>query len=254
MAVRDVQPMFMSPAQKQAGDHRDRQAGSHDSGAEAADPGRPLTMPRAGPGPRCGRLAGSIHPRRLTPDRAEARLADALDRPWTPVAAGMADGVVSIAQAQVVVHALEALPDDLDPGLVAEAEAKMVTYCQEFRPSELRRLGRHLLEVIGPEIAEAELAKQLENEEQRAREKTTLRSKNIGEGMARTTITHPVPDRDRLFTYPRILHQPPQGSRRDQRRGGPDPLPQPPRPSLRRTPGTPRPRQAPRTTAVTRPR
>ena len=77
----------------------------------------------------------------------------------------------------------------------------MVTWCEEFRPSELRRLGRHLLEVVAPEIAEAELAKRLENEEQQAREKTTLRSKNIGDGMARTTITHPELDRNRLFTF-----------------------------------------------------
>ena len=65
-------------------------------------------------------------------------------------------------------------------------------YCEKFRPSELRRLGRHLLEVVAPEIAEAEVAKRLENEEQQAREKTSLRSRIIGDGMARTTITHPV--------------------------------------------------------------
>ena len=66
---------------------------------------------------------------------------------------------------------------------------------------ELRRLGRHLLEVVAPEIAEAEEAKRLEDEEQRAREKTSLRSKLIGDGLARTTIAHPVLDRDRLLTY-----------------------------------------------------
>jgi Domain of unknown function (DUF222) len=133
--------------------------------------------------------------------RADARLADALDRRWTRVAAGMADGDISVAQARVVVEALDALPDDLDPEIVALAEEQLVAYCADFPPSALRRLGRHLLDVVAPEIAEAELAKQLENEEQRAREKTTLRSKTIGEGMARTTITHPVVDRDRLLTY-----------------------------------------------------
>ena len=77
----------------------------------------------------------------------------------------------------------------------------MVSLCSQFRPSELRRLGQHLLEVVAPEIAEAEEAKRLENQEQRAREKTSLRSKLIGEGMARTTIVHPELDRDRLLTY-----------------------------------------------------
>ena len=78
----------------------------------------------------------------------------------------------------MVVDALDALPDHLDPELVAKAEAQMVAYCEEFRPSELRRLGRHLLEVVAPEIAEAEEAKRLENEEQQAREKTSLRSQD----------------------------------------------------------------------------
>jgi Domain of unknown function (DUF222) len=77
----------------------------------------------------------------------------------------------------------------------------MVNLCGRFRPSELRRLGRHLLELVAPEIAEAEEAQRLQNQEQRAREKTSLRTRLIGDGLARTTIVHPVPDRDRLLTY-----------------------------------------------------
>src|SRR5690349_6181508 len=103
--------------------------------------------------------------------RAEVRLAEALDRRWSKVAAGMADGVVSAAQARVVVAALDALPDDLDPELVIKAEEQMVAYCSDFRPKDLRRLGRHLLDVVAPEIAEAAEAKRLEDEEKRAREK-----------------------------------------------------------------------------------
>ena len=133
--------------------------------------------------------------------RAEGRLAAALDSRWEQVRAGMAAGTVSVDQARVVVAALTALPSDLDPALVTKAEAQMVAYCTDFRPGELRKLGRHLLEVIAPEIAEAALAKRLEDEEQTARDKTTLRSKIIGDGLARTTITHPVADRDRLLGY-----------------------------------------------------
>jgi hypothetical protein len=108
---------------------------------------------------------------------------------------------VSVDQARVVVAALTALPADLDPALVTKAEAHMVGLCADFRPGELRKLGRHLLEVVAPEIAEAALAKRLEDEAQTAREKTTLRSKTIGDGLARTTITHSVADRDRLLGY-----------------------------------------------------
>ncbi len=77
----------------------------------------------------------------------------------------------------------------------------MVTLCGRFRPAELRRLGGHLLEVVAPEIAEAEEAKRLQNQEQQARAKTSLRTRLIGDGLARTTIVHPELDRDRLLTY-----------------------------------------------------
>ena len=122
----------------------------------------------------------------------------------------------------------------------------MVSLCSQFRPSELRRLGRHLLELVAPEIAEAEEAKRLENEEQRAREKTSLRSRLIGDGLARTTIVHPELDRDRLLTYLESYASPRKSTRCDQRGGGPDPAPPPPRPSLRRPAGAPRPHPAPR--------
>jgi len=133
--------------------------------------------------------------------RADARLADALDRRWERVAAGMGEGLVALAQARVVVAALDALPDDLDPDLLADAEIQLVAYCNEFNPSELRRLGRRILDVVAPDIAEAHEAKLLEQEEQRAREKTSLRRKRLGDGTTRTTILHPDADADRLLTY-----------------------------------------------------
>ncbi|WP_322938455.1 HNH endonuclease signature motif containing protein [Nocardioides bizhenqiangii] len=199
--VRDVQPTFMAPAQKQAAvleldaleatlaELRLRVLASAADAAEEA-------------GARdVGAWTAQLTRADVSSARADARLAEALDRRWTQVAAGMADGKVSLAQARVIAHALEALPADLDPRLVLDAEAQMVAYCAEFNPTELRRLGRYLLEVVAPDIAEAELAKRLEGEERRAREKTSLRSRLIGEGLARTTIVHPVLDRDRLLTY-----------------------------------------------------
>lgn len=133
--------------------------------------------------------------------RADARLARALDHTWHRVAAGMAEGGVSLAQARVVIDALSALPSDLDPDLVARAEEEMVGYCTQFRPRQLRRLGRHLLEVIAPDIADAELAKQLDNEERAAREKCRLTLKPIGDGTTRLTGLLPTLDAERLRTY-----------------------------------------------------
>ena len=200
-AVRDSQPVFLIPAEKEAAvaeiarleamaaelklrvvataDDAAGDAGARDNGAWLA------SVTRA-----------DFHA-----GRAQWRLAEALDRRWSAVAAGMADGLVSQAQANVVVQVLDDLPDHLDPDLLARAETEMVTLCSQFRPSELGRLGRHLLEVVAPEIAEAEEAKRLENQEQRTRETTSLRSKLIGDGVARTTIVHPELDRDRLLTY-----------------------------------------------------
>ncbi|WP_183099602.1 HNH endonuclease signature motif containing protein [Nocardioides pelophilus] len=199
--VRDVQPLYLAPADKTTAlielgrataaleELRLRVLASAGDVAEAA-------------GARdIGSWAACITQAEPSTARADARLAEALDRRWTRVATGMAEGLVALAQARVVVAALEALPADLDQDLLADAEIKLVEWCGEFNPSELRRLGRRILEVVAPEIAEAHEARLLEQEEQRAREKTSLRTKRLGDGSTRTTIVHPDLDADRLLTY-----------------------------------------------------
>jgi hypothetical protein len=200
-AVRDSQPVFMIPVEKEA-------AVAEIARLEAMAAELKLRVVAAAgdaasdSGARDnGAWWASVTRADFPAGRAQCRLAEALDRRWTRVATGMADGLVSPAQAHVVVDVLDDLPDHLDAELLARAETEMVNLCSQFRPCELRRLGQHLLEVVAPEIAEAEEAKRLENEEQRAREKTSLRTRLIGDGLARTTIVHPVLDRDRLLTY-----------------------------------------------------
>lgn len=200
-AVRDAQPVFLTPAEKETAvaqiaraeamlaelklrvvavtDDAASDAGARDNGAWWA----------------------SVTRADFPIGRTNARLAEALDRRWTAVAAGMTDGLVSADQARVVVEVLDDLPDHLEPELLARAETEMVSLCGHFRPSELRRLGRHLVEVVAPEIAEAEEAKRLENEEQRALEKLSVRTKRLGGGISRTTIVHPDANADRLRTY-----------------------------------------------------
>lgn len=56
----------------------------------------------------------------------------------------------------MIVRALEALPDDLDRELLVKAETHLVAEAGHFRPPELRRLGRKVLEVVAPDIADAE--------------------------------------------------------------------------------------------------
>ncbi len=114
----------------------------------------------------------------------ELRLAKALDsRPG--VAAGVRSGAVSVAQARVITTALDELPAELGPQLQKDAEVSLVGYAKAHHPGELRRLGRRILEVVAPEITEEEEGKKLEAEERRAREKETLRFKDLGDGTTR---------------------------------------------------------------------
>ena len=74
----------------------------------------------------------------------------------------MRDGNVTLAQAQVIRRALEALPcPGHHPDTVAVAESKLVAYAEEFGPKDLGRLGRRILDVVAPEIAEAAEADRL---------------------------------------------------------------------------------------------
>ncbi|GGU46985.1 HNH endonuclease signature motif containing protein [Nocardioides albus] len=132
--------------------------------------------------------------------RADQRLATALDRTYHQVAAAMRAGVCNPAQATVIVAALDDLPTDLDPEIKTMAEEALVGYATELDPTQLRRLGRRILDVIAPEIAEAEEAKRLAAEEAHARKKTRLTMRRLGDGTTRITTVVPDATADRLAT------------------------------------------------------
>ncbi len=149
--------------------------------------------------------------------RADVRLAKALEaRPL--VAAGMRAGAVSLAQARVIVAGVEALPASLGAELAVEAEATLVAYAASYRPRELRRLARRILDVVAPEIAEAEEAKRLEAEERAAREKESLRHRDNPDGTSDVWWRCPTAVRKRLWTYLQAITAP-----RQQRTSGGDP-------------------------------
>ena len=132
--------------------------------------------------------------------RSDLQLATVLqDRPV--VAAAMRAGMVNIAQARVITAAVADLPERLGPELRADAEARLVGFAEEFGPVELRRLGRRILDVLAPEIAEAEDAKRLEAEEARARDKASLKFRNLGDGRSRLSAMLPTSAIERLKTY-----------------------------------------------------
>ncbi len=102
------------------------------------------------------------------------RLAAALDARWQVLSAAFAAGTVTEAQAHVIVDVLDTLPEGIDPALLAKAEAHLVEQATHFEPKRLRILGRHILDVIAPDIADEEERKKLEAEERAARRVTRL--------------------------------------------------------------------------------
>jgi hypothetical protein len=129
------------------------------------------------------------------------RLATALADRWHQVATGLATGSVNLAQARVIVHALDALPDHVDPEVIGRAEAQLVEYAAQFGPVELRVLGRRILDVIAPEISEAAEARALAAEERHAAEHTTLTLTRNGDGTTRLRGRLPDATAHRLATY-----------------------------------------------------
>ena len=133
--------------------------------------------------------------------RADERLARSLDRDRVQVAEALDAGRCSVAQAQVIVRCLEDLPARIGREVVDSAEATLVGYAAHFRPSQLRRLGRRILDVVAPDVAEAEEARRLADEERHAREKTGLSLRPLGDGTTRIAGRLPDAAASRLRTY-----------------------------------------------------
>ncbi len=146
---------------------------------------------------------------RIADARADLTLATALDRSRPVLAAGMRDGDVTFAQAHVIRRALDALPARVPSDTIALAESQLVAYAREFGPAELGRLGRRILDIVAPEIAEQAEADRLADLEAHAAEKTRLTMRRQGDGTTRISALVPGRDRDPVRDLPRSLRQPP---------------------------------------------
>ena len=113
---------------------------------------------------------------------AAERVGLALRDRWTGVGDAVSAGWVTWEQACVLVRCLDDLPDERDPELRTKAEAHLVAEAGQFQPVALRRLGRHVLEVIAPDIADAEQERAKLAEERRARAATRLSFRPRGDG------------------------------------------------------------------------
>jgi hypothetical protein len=118
--------------------------------------------------------------------------------PHDLVPAGLARGDRRVGQAQVILHAVNDLPDGLDPDLVIRAERHLVTAAQQHDAQALKILGRRLLEVVAPELADAHEADLLEQEEARAAQATRLTMTDDGHGKTYGRFTLPTAHAARL--------------------------------------------------------
>ncbi len=115
--------------------------------------------------------------------------------------AAMDQGAVNIAQAKEIVDALDALPADLDPEVRAKGEAHLVNEAAHFGPRELKGLGRKLLEVIAPEVADEAEYERLLAEDRRARAAMKAAFRDRGDGSSDFYARLPTPTAHRLKTY-----------------------------------------------------
>jgi len=103
----------------------------------------------------------------------------------------LARGDLRVDQAGVIVRAVKALPDDLDPDLLIKAEQHLVAAASEHDARTLAIIGRRLLEVVAPDLADAHEADLLEKEEAKAAQTTRLTMTDDGHGRVHGRFTLP---------------------------------------------------------------
>lgn len=103
----------------------------------------------------------------------------------------LAHGTLLADQAAVIVRALDRLPAELAASVVREAEAHLVRQAREHDPRALRVLGKRLLDVVAPDVADAHEARLLEREDAEAARSTSLRMVDDGHGRTHGRFTVP---------------------------------------------------------------
>jgi len=149
--------------------------------------------------------------------RADLRLALALDRRYPALSAALREGSANLAQARVVAKSLDDLPAEIPTEIVARAEETLVGHCAEFGPRQLAQVGRRIVEVVAPEIADAAEAKALTRLEENAHRATRLSFHRVGDGTTRITGLLPDLAATRLATYLQAFTNPRQTSTPDRR-------------------------------------
>ena len=103
----------------------------------------------------------------------------------------LAAGDVGVEQARVIIEWVEKLPDDLDPEIPQRAEALLVEQAAEHDAKILNTLGKRILDVVAPEVADAQEAKALEREERAAMAAARFTMADDGHGQTHGRFTLP---------------------------------------------------------------
>ncbi len=167
----------------------------------------------------------TVHTRTRHEDaRADQALARALDRRYAVLGRALREGDATLAQAQVIARALDSLPAEVPGDVVDLAERTLVGHVAEFGPRHLARLGRRILDIIAPEIAEAAEARRLAALEAEAHRRTRLSMRRLGDGTTRIGGLIPDAAATRLAAYLEAFTNPRRATDGDLPAEGRDPL------------------------------
>ncbi|KQY57315.1 MULTISPECIES: HNH endonuclease signature motif containing protein [unclassified Nocardioides] len=139
---------------------------------------------------------------------ADQSLAAVLAQRWFLVAAALGAGEVNLEQARAIAHALDEVRDELSGAQLVEAERTLLAEAKRLDPTGLRRLGRHLADVVDPDSAEEREAKRLAEEDKLAAEKAKLSLRPQGDGTTRISARLPDAVAKRLKRYLEAFAQP----------------------------------------------
>ncbi|WP_343907577.1 HNH endonuclease signature motif containing protein, partial [Nocardioides aquiterrae] len=137
-------------------------------------------------------------------DRGECRRRLRLGRALAQhpaVGGALRSGDLNLAQAEVVVRAVDALPAEVNDQTRAAAEERLVTEAARFGPRQLRILGRRVLEVVAPQVAEDIEGRLLAQEEAHAADNVFVRVRRRGDGTTDLHIRTDHATADRFLTY-----------------------------------------------------
>ncbi|WP_193614607.1 HNH endonuclease signature motif containing protein [Nocardioides lijunqiniae] len=141
------------------------------------------------------------HETHLTQRDAASRmkLAKALQtQDHEPVEDALARGDVLADQAKAIVEAVDALPDDVGTAIKTQARDHLLAEAEHFDAIRLRILGKQVLDVVAPEVGEAEEARQLEAQEAKARAKARFTMHDDGHGTTYGRFSMPTHEADKL--------------------------------------------------------